>query len=121
MTMDEATVCMNKAFPVVVSSTSHEWMNEGTFTITAINRCFQSWCKKSMYSAQLTRNKKHYYSLDIESLEVAEEYEDILEGFVEQLKRKKLKVCIKELIAAGGNKTTITKLIKELIDEIKKE
>lgn len=121
MTIDEATVCMNKAFPVVTTCDIYDRMNEQEFTITAVNRCFQGWSKKSIYTAQLTRNKKHYYSVDIDSVQIAEKYENVLDDFVRQMKRAKLKSCIKELVEQGGNKTSITKLVRELIDEIKKE
>lgn len=120
MTVDEVIVAMNKALPVKVNSASHEWTDDGVYTVTQLNRSYSKWDKKNIYSATITKNRKHLYSFDIRNIEIADAYSAILEGFVEQLKKDKLKASIKELVEQGGNKTTITKLVKSIIDEIKK-
>ncbi|MFR5876353.1 MAG: hypothetical protein ACLUFN_07675 [Eubacterium sp.] len=70
------------------------------------------------YEITLEQSQRCVYSLDIEDLEPDSKYEGFIQEKVGELNKLKLKNCIKALLAGGGNKTSITKDVKAIIDEL---
>lgn len=118
MTIDEATVAQKRHYPVIITYKSEE-LRAGEYYIREISEYYNSEFRKYKYSLVLDRNQRALFSLGIDDVSISPKYESVLEQAVITLRRQKLKNLIKEYINLGGNKTTITKLVKELIDEIK--
>lgn len=70
------------------------------------------------YEITLEKSQRCIYSMDIYNLEPASRYEGFVQEKVGELNKLKLKNCIKALLASGGNKTSITKDVKAIIDEL---
>ncbi len=118
MTIDEATVAQKRHYPLII--TSHpEQFESGEYYIREISEHYNSEFKKYHYSIVLERRQRAVYSLRIDNVSISPKFELVLAQAVTTLQRQKLKNSIKEYLDLGGNKTSITKLVRELIDEIK--
>ena len=115
VTLDEAAVIMDRHLPVLVEGYT------GVYFIESISKYMDKHIRKYEYSYVVSTNGRCVFTVDRFSINVSPEFENNLKGFTKQYKRKMLKYYIRELVNDGGNKTTITKIVKDLIDEIKKE
>lgn len=120
MTMDEVTVAQSRHYPVRIIYNAEQF-EPGNYYVCTVAKGYHQIDKKYFYSAGLQQNARTIYHLPIDTITIAAGYEELLKSAVEQLQRKKQKAMIKDLLSDGGNKTTITKLVKEMIDEIRKE
>lgn len=122
MTLEQATVAIKHGLPVVLVNNKISDDSEGkTYTITAITKCIRKYEKNFSYSATISRNSRAEYSVGLYDIEPHPEFAGAYNVFIEELHRQSLKYYITILLNEGGNKTTITKLVKELIDQIRKE
>lgn len=119
MTLEEATVALKHGLPVIVDDKNLEY-GDGEFTITSLTKSIPKYEKNFMYSAGTTRNGRCIYHLPIHHLEPHPDYTSAYEMFIEELYEQNLKYDISVLLDKGGNKTTICKTVRELIDKIKK-
>ncbi len=115
VTLNEAAVLMDRHIPVLIDGHS------GVHHIENIYKYMDKHSHRYRYSYGVSTNGKCVYTADRYEISVLPEFESNLTAFTKQYKRKMLKNCIKELVQDGGNKTTITKIVKDLIDEIRKE
>lgn len=118
MTIDEATVIQKKHYPLIITH-NPEQFEAGEYYIRDISEYYNSEFRRYQYSVVLERNQRAVYALQIDDVSISPKYEHILEQALVTLHRQKLKNIIKHYVNSGGNKTTITKLVRELIDEIK--
>lgn len=119
MTLEEATVALKHGLPVIVNDKNLEY-GDGEFTITNLTKAIPKYEKNFMYSAGITRNGRCIYNLPINYIEPHPDYIDTYEMLIEELHGQNLKYDIAVLLDKGGNKTTICKTVREIIDKIKK-
>lgn len=120
MTMDEVTVAQSRHYPVQITYNAEQF-EPGNYYVCTVEKGYHQIDRKYFYSAGLQQNARTIYHLPIDTITIAAGYEEMLKNAVEQMQKKKHKAVIKDLLSKGGNKTTITKLVKEMIDEIRKE
>lgn len=122
MTLEQATVAIKHGLPVVLVNNKISDDSEGkTYKICAITKCIRKYEKNFSYSATISRNNRAEYSVGLYDIELHPEFAAAYNVFIEELHRQSLKYYIAILLNEGGNKTTITKLVKELIDQIRKD
>lgn len=118
MTYDEAIIIQKFQLPVLITHNADNF-EQGEYRIGSIERSYIQWKKEYVYSAGVKQNERYVYLIPLSDLEIIPELREALNAKLEDLNRKRLKVCIKDLLDKGENKTGITKIIKSLIDEIK--
>lgn len=119
MTLEEATVALKHGLPVIIKNTDLG-IEQGSYKITNITKGIHRYEHNFSYSAGVSQNERCIYHLPIHHLEPHPDYTSAYETFIEELYEQNLKYDIAVLIDKGGNKTTICKTVKELIDKIKK-
>lgn len=119
MTLEQATVALKNGLPVIIKDTDLGF-NNGNYTITSITKTIPKYEHSFMYSAGVSQNERCIYHLPLYHIEPHPDYIDTYEMFIEELYRQNLKYDIAVLLDKGGNKTTICKTVRELIDKIKK-
>ncbi len=117
MTINEATVCQKYSIPVL----QHRFDDNAEYKIRCLNKSFDKISRKYEYSASISKNGKCLYNLGLYDLEVVPEYMDFVQSKMDQLEKDILKRCLGNMLDAGGNKTSITRKIKELIDELQEK
>ena len=115
VTLNEATVLMDRHIPVSIDGYS------GVHYIESINKFTDKHLHQHVYSYAVSKNGRCVFTVSRESISALPEFENNLNILTTQYKRKILKNCVKVLVQDGSNKTTITKIVKDLIDEIKQE
>lgn len=126
MTKAEVNVCMRFARPVRLKNPKEPY-GDGTFVIKELDkliprqkagksdRFFQYYAH--LYSTEGYRSPG--YTLNINELTVDESCAEFVKGQVVQIEKNFMKNIIKQKLAAGENKTSLAKWIKELADELK--
>ncbi len=120
MTYDEALIAQKFHWPVLITRNAENF-EPGEYRIGSIEKSYIGRSKEYLYSAGIKQNSRYVYYMALDELEIVPSLREALDNKLEELNRKRLKVCIKVLLDKGGNKTTITKIIKSLIDEIKQK
>jgi len=120
MTYDEALIAQKFQWPVLIIRNAENF-EPGEYRIASIEKTYIKRDKKYLYTAGVTQNSRYVYNPALDELEIVPGLRETLDNKLEELNYKRLKVCIKVLLDKGGNKTTITKMIKSLIDEIKQK
>lgn len=119
MTLEEATVALKHGLPVVIKNTDLG-LEQGSYSVTSITKSIHKYEHHFSYSAGVSQNGRCIYHLPIHHLEAHPDYTSAYEMFIEELYEQNLKYDIAILLDKGGNKTTICKTVRELIDKIKK-
>ena len=124
MTEIEAKVCMKQGFFVEVKGSIYsiiETLSGKKFTITQISEYLNPFDKTFIYSATLSNNGRACYNVELSKIEIIPELTPVLESYVERMQQARLKASLKQMLAAGLNKTQIKTEIGKLIDSIRKE
>ena len=112
LTSDEILVAQKRNLPVIITHNAEQY-EPGNYNVNAIIRFIPR--------AQICQRQKILYTLPIDDLSPAPGYENIFAESVKTIRRQQLKGVIKNYLAAGYNKTTLCKLIREIIDGIRAE
>mgnify|MGYP000008342405 FL=1 len=120
LTSDEILVAQKRNLPVIITHNAEQY-EPGNYNVNAIIRFIPRADKHYIYSAQICQRQKILYTLPIDDLSPAPGYENIFAESVKTIRRQQLKGVIKNYLAAGYNKTTLGKLIREIIDGIRAE
>lgn len=118
MTYDEALICQKYRYPVIVNSKNIEYL-KGHHTISSVEKSMCRHDRDYRFYAGITCNGRVVYHLELSDIEIDSQLRGVLDTKLKEQNKQRLKACLKILISDGGNKTTITKLVKQLIDEIK--
>lgn len=122
MTLEQASVALKHGLPVICTTDKICDSFKGEiFTITQLLKYKPTYQRKLEYSAQLTKNGRHYYTMDLYDIKPHPDYENAYNAYLDEQINQSLKYYLAILISEGGNKTTITKKVKELIDQIRNE
>lgn len=119
MTLEQVTVALKYGLPVIIKNTELG-LEKGKYTVTSITKSIHKYEKNFSYSAGVSQNERCIYHLPIYYLEPHPDYIDTYEMLIEELYEQNLKYDISVLLDNGGNKTTICKTVREIIDKIKK-
>lgn len=119
MTLEQVTVALKYGLPVIIKDTDLG-LEQGKYTVTSIIKSIHRYEKNFSYSAGVSQNGRCIYHLPIYQLEPHPDYIDTYEMLIEELHEQNLKYDIAILLDKGGNKTTICKTVREIIDKIKK-
>lgn len=120
LTSDEIMAAQKRNLPVIITHNGENY-EPGKYNINAVVRFIPRGEKHYIYSAQISQRQKILYTLPITDLSPAPGYEGIFSEAVKTIRRQQFKGVIKNYIAAGDNKTTLGKMLREVIDEIRKE
>lgn len=120
MTMDEVTVAQSRHYPVQITYNAEQF-EPGNYYVATVEKSYLQQDRKYFYSAGLQQNARTIYHLPIDTISIAAGYEELLKNAVEQLQKKKHKAVIKDLLSRGETKTTVAKIVKDMIDEIRQE
>lgn len=121
LTVDEAFIIQKFQFPIMITSNDADQFEPGEYRIHSIEKFYDKHLKEYHYSISVTKRGRCIYHLPISAFDIAPKLEYSLQKQIKELEYRKLKASIEKLVNDGGNKTTITKMIKEIIDEIKKK
>lgn len=119
MTLEQVTVALKYGLPVIIKDTELG-LEKGKYTVRSITKSIHKYEKNFSYSAGVSQNGRCIYQLPIYHLEPHPDYIDTYEMLIKELYEQNLKFDIAVLIDKGGNKTTICKTVREIIDKIKK-
>ena len=119
MTLEQVTVALKYGLPVIIKDTELG-LEKGKYTVTSITKSIHKYEKNFSYSAGVSQNERCIYQLPIYYLEPHPDYIDAYENFIKEIYEQNLKYDIAVLLNKGGNKTTICKTVREIIDKIKK-
>lgn len=119
LTVDEAFVIQKFQFPIIITSSDADQFEPGEYRIHSIEKFYDKHLKEYHYSVSVSKQGRCIYHLPISAFDIAPKLAYSLQRHIEELEHQKLKVSIEKLVKDGGNKTTITKHIKGIIDEIK--
>ncbi len=121
MNLKEAYVVQDLNLSVTVKPTiSTEWA-KGEYKINEITRCFDKIIKKYYYNATVTSDGRALYHFNIDVLNPAAGYENLIADKLEQREKLKAKNYIKKLFDELGTKKKVSDYIGKLIDELKSD
>ncbi|MBR4543533.1 MAG: hypothetical protein IKO53_04905 [Lachnospiraceae bacterium] len=118
----EADICLKRALPVRIIMQTNEYQKAKHYMITELHKCREGWVSKDfIMTAGLSpeNNQRTSFTEKIDNIEVLPEFEKTLAVFYKNQRRKIIKALVTELLDSGENKTTLGKMLKDLIDDIR--